>query len=255
MILVDPIARIGHEEFAHRARTGTVEIDRLPPVVVVAISEISWGEQFEIISVRAEMIIDDVKDDCDPEGVSAVNEAAEISRQTIEAGWCEEIDAVISPAEPARKFSHGHNFEAGNAEFGERRQLVRGRFPISLWGEGADMHLVDDELFADAPAPRDVGPSEGPGIDDFRRAVRPLRWKPRCRVGQYRLLPIESETIAHAGSSQLAPQREVPAGLGLQCLRLEAFDLDDNFAAARRPEAEIDPPSWLRLGADWQAPD
>src|SRR5437764_2905089 len=80
-------------------RAGTVEIDRLTPVVVVAISEISRGEQFEIISVRAEMIIDDVKDDCDPKGVSAVNEAAEISRQTIEAGWCKEIDAVICPAE------------------------------------------------------------------------------------------------------------------------------------------------------------
>jgi hypothetical protein len=41
----------------------------------------------------------------------------------------------------------------------------------------------------------------------------------------------------------------------LQCLRLEAFDLDDNLAAARRPEAEIDPAAWLQLGAYWQAPD
>ena len=68
-------------------------------------------------------------------------------------------------------------------------------------------------------------------------------------------MPIESETIAHAGSSQPAPQREIPAGLGLQCLWTETFDLDDNRAAAWRPEAEIDPPVWLQLGADWQAPD
>src|SRR5271168_2371767 len=124
MILVDPIACIGHEEFAHRARTETVKIDRLTPVVVVAISEIGRGEQLEIVSVRAEMIVDDVKDDRDPEGMSTVDEAAEISRWTIEAGWCEEIDTVVSPAEPARKFSHGHNFEAGNAQVGERRQLA-----------------------------------------------------------------------------------------------------------------------------------
>ena len=117
------------------------------------------------------------------------------------------------------------------------------------------MHLVDDELFADAPAPRVVGPSEGTGIDYFRRSVRPLRLKPRRRIGQCRLVPIESETIAHAGSSQPAPQREIPAGLGLQCLWTETFDLDDNRAAAWRPEAEIDPPVWLQLGADWQAPD
>src|SRR6202041_1409040 len=41
MILVDPIARIGDEEFARRPRIGTVEIDGLTPFVVVAIGEIS----------------------------------------------------------------------------------------------------------------------------------------------------------------------------------------------------------------------
>src|SRR5208282_4399973 len=102
MILVDPIARIGHEEFAHRARTETVKIDRLTPVVVVAISEISRGEQFEIVSVRAEMIVDDVENDGDPKSVGAVDEAAKIHRSAVEPGWCEEVDAVISPAEPAR---------------------------------------------------------------------------------------------------------------------------------------------------------
>src|SRR5271163_1668230 len=104
MILVDPIARIGDEEFAHRAGTETVKIDRLAPVVVVAISEISRGEQFEIVSVRAEMIVDDVEDHGDPESMGAVDEAAEIHRSAVEPGWREEVDAVISPAEPAREF-------------------------------------------------------------------------------------------------------------------------------------------------------
>ena len=86
MILVDPIAGIGDEEFAHRARIGTVEIDRLTPFVVVAIGEISRGEQFEIVSVRAEMVVDDVEDDGDAEGMGAVDEAAEISRVGRRAG-------------------------------------------------------------------------------------------------------------------------------------------------------------------------
>src|SRR5271157_1876202 len=206
MILVDPIACIGHEEFAHRARTETVKIDRLTPVVVVAISEISRGEQFEIVSVRAEMIVDDVKDDRDPEGMSTVDEAAEISRPTVKACWCEEVDAIVSPAEAAREFRHGHDFEAGNAEFRERRQLAQGAFPISLWGKCADMHLVDDEVLARDPAPRLVGPSEVPRIDDFRRSVRSFRLEPRRRVGQCRLALIEAETIAHADSRLPAPQ-------------------------------------------------
>ena len=78
MILVDPIARIGDEEFAHRPGIGTVEIDRLAPFVVVAIGEISRGERFEIVPVRAEMVVDDVEDDGDPESMGAVDEAAEI---------------------------------------------------------------------------------------------------------------------------------------------------------------------------------
>src|SRR5271169_5526834 len=101
MILVDPIARIGDEEFARRAGIGTVEIDGITPFVVVAIREISRGEQFEIVSVRAEMVVDDVEDHGDPETVGAVDKAAEINRPAIEPGWREEVDAVVSPAEPA----------------------------------------------------------------------------------------------------------------------------------------------------------
>ena len=206
MILVDPIARIGDEEFARRAGIGTVEIDRLAPFVVVAIGEISRGEQFEIVSVRAEMVVDDVEDDGDPESMGAVDEAAKIHRSAVEPGRREEVDAVISPAEPAGEFRHGHNFEAGDTELGESRQLTRSGFPASVRGEGADMHLVDDELLARPPAPRPVGPSEVPGIDDFRRSVRSFRLKSRRRVGQCRFTPIETKTIAHAGSRRQAPQ-------------------------------------------------
>src|SRR6202521_4045132 len=190
MILVDPIARIGDEEFARRAGIGTVEIDGLTPFVVVAIGEISRGERFEIVSVRAEMVVDDVEDDGDSEGMGAIDKAAEIDRLAVEPGWCEEVDAVVSPAEPAREFRHGHNFEAGDTELGESRQLTRSGFPAASRGEGADMQLVDNELLARAPAPRTVGPSEVPRIDDFGRSVRSLRLKSRRRVGQCPLTPI-----------------------------------------------------------------
>src|SRR5712675_403770 len=118
------------------------------------------------------MIVDDVEDNGNSEGMGAIDKAAEINRPAVEPGWCEEVDAVISPAELAREFRHGHNFEAGDTEFGESRQLSRSGFPASIRGEGADMHLIDDELPARPPAPCPVGPREVPGIDDFRRSVR-----------------------------------------------------------------------------------
>src|SRR6266404_116340 len=113
-----------------------------------------------IVSVRAVMVVVVVEDDGDPESMGAVDEAAKIHRTAVEPGWCEEVDAVISPAEPAREFRHGHNFEAGDAELSESRQLSRSGFPASVRGEGAHMHLVDDELLARPAAPRIVGPSE-----------------------------------------------------------------------------------------------
>src|ERR1700730_15346946 len=98
------------------------------------------------------MVVDDVEDDGNSESMGAVDKAAEIDRPAVEPGWCEEVDAVVSPAEPAREFRHGHNFEAGDTELGESRQLTRSGFPAAIRGKGADMQLVDDELLARARA-------------------------------------------------------------------------------------------------------
>ena len=89
MILVDPITRIGDKKLAHWASIGTVEIDRLTPIVDVTVSEISRGEQVEIVSVWTEMIIDDVKDNRDPESMGAIDKVTKIIRPTVKPGWCE----------------------------------------------------------------------------------------------------------------------------------------------------------------------
>ena len=117
MILIDPKARIGDEEFAHWAGRGTVEIDRLTPIVDVAVGKIILRERFQIVSVWAEMIVDNVKDDGDPEGMSAVYKASKVLGSAVQPGRREEVDAVISPAEPTCELRHGHNFKAGDTEF------------------------------------------------------------------------------------------------------------------------------------------
>src|SRR5208282_5315768 len=159
-----------------------------------------------MVSYRTDMVVDDVEDDGDPQSVGAVDEAAEINRLSVETSWREKINAIISPTEPAREFRHGHDFEAGYTELGERWKFAQGSIPASLRGKCADMHLVDDEVLARDPAPRLVGPSEIPRIDDFRRSVRSFRLVPRRRVGQCRLALIEAETIAHTGSRRQALQ-------------------------------------------------
>ena len=39
--------------------------------------------------------------------MGAVDEAAKINRPTVEVGWREKIDAVVSPAKSAREFRYG----------------------------------------------------------------------------------------------------------------------------------------------------
>jgi hypothetical protein len=78
------------------------------------------------------MVVDDIEDDRDAETMSAVDEMAEIIGTAIEPGWREQVDAIISPAEPACEFRHRHDFKTGNAELGETRQRAPGSFPSSL---------------------------------------------------------------------------------------------------------------------------
>jgi hypothetical protein len=53
------------------------------------------------------MVVDDVEDDGDPQSMGTVDEAAKIRRSAVEPGWCEEVDAVISPAERPGKSATG----------------------------------------------------------------------------------------------------------------------------------------------------
>ena len=139
------------------------------------------------------MVVDDVEDHRDAERVRAIDEAAEIVRATVEPGRREQIDPVIAPAEAAREIGDRHQLDAGDAECGEFRQFARGRLPAPLRGEGADMHLVDDQLLARAAAPALVGPAER-GRDrrsPTARAAPPAESArpgraaaaPRCRCG------------------------------------------------------------------------
>ena len=148
------------------------------------------------------MIVDDIEDHGDPEGMSVVYKAAKVLGPAVQAGRREEVDAVISPAEPTCELRHGHNFNAGDTEFCESRQLTRSRLPAPLRSEGADMHLVDHQLLTCDTAPSNVGPSEAFRIDDLRRPVWSFRLKSRRRVRKSRFILIEAEAIAHARPCQ-----------------------------------------------------
>src|SRR5207248_8333067 len=86
MVFVDPVASIGEEKFAHRTGVIAIEIDRLTPFVIVAVGEISCRERVEVVTVRTEMVVDDVKDDSDAERVRPIDKVTKLIRLAIEPG-------------------------------------------------------------------------------------------------------------------------------------------------------------------------
>jgi hypothetical protein len=103
MVFVDPVCRVGEKEFAHRAGLLAVEIDRVAPLVRVAVGEVVLGELFKIVAVGSEVVVDDIKDYAQAERVGSIDEAAEVVRLAVKSRGREEIDAVIAPTETTRE--------------------------------------------------------------------------------------------------------------------------------------------------------
>src|SRR5690348_17906674 len=144
----------------------------------------------------------------------AVDKGAEIVRAAIKTRRREQIDAVIAPPKPAGKVGDRHEFEASDPELGERGQFTLRRLPSPLRGEGADMHLVDNELVAATTAPSGIAPLEQARIDDLRGAVRTVRLKVRCGIGIGLIAIVGPEAIAHSRTGFLHTRRDIAARFG-----------------------------------------
>src|SRR6185369_9414691 len=101
VIFRDPLSRVGEEEVAHWSAVRIFEVERLAPIVGVAVGEVVIGKLFQVVAVRAEMVVDHVENDAETERVGAVDEAAQVVRIAIEMVGSEEADAVVAPAEGA----------------------------------------------------------------------------------------------------------------------------------------------------------
>src|ERR1700688_4665073 len=102
MIFLDPVTGVGQEEITHRAGVGTIEVNRLAPLVLVPIGEIGFGEESQRVYVGTNMVVDDVENDGDAERMRSIDKATEIVRPTVEPRWGKEVYPLITPAIPPR---------------------------------------------------------------------------------------------------------------------------------------------------------
>ena len=63
MKFLDPVASIGDEKLTDRCRIRAVEIDRVAPFIFISASQIIVRKSTQIISLRTEVVIDDVEND------------------------------------------------------------------------------------------------------------------------------------------------------------------------------------------------
>ena len=83
MKFVDPVAGIGDDELAHRRGIFTVKIDRLPPLVFIAIGEVVVREFREVGALRAEVVVDNVEDHRESRAMRAIDETAKVVRRAV----------------------------------------------------------------------------------------------------------------------------------------------------------------------------
>src|SRR5205823_13457784 len=121
------------------------------------------------------------------------------------------------------------------------------RLAAALRREGADMHFIGHQLVALTSPPGGIAPLKRAGIDDLGGSVRPLRLKARGRIGQSGVTIIHAKPVAHLWTGFAKPARKIAIGLGFQGGCRESLDFEGDRAAARRPQAEMNPALALRL--------
>ncbi len=210
--LTDPARGVLRVELAHRAAARPVEVDRFTPFVLIAIGEVVGAEAAQVISIGPEMVVDDIENDAEPQGVGSIDEASKGVRLSIAMIGRKQADPVIAPVEATGKIGHRHDFEAGDAEPGKVRQFSRGGFESALLRERADVQFIEDLARERQPTPLPVMPFERIRVDHHRGPMRAARLKARTRIGIGAAI-VEPVSIQRAHSPRLPQSREIAVGL------------------------------------------
>ena len=259
VILVDPIAGVGRAVLAHRGRVLAVEINRVAPACFVERRQVVVGKLPQVIAHRAEVVVDHVEHHGQAQAMRFVDKAAKIVGRAVQPSRRVQVHAVVAPAKLAGELGHRHHFDHRDADVDEQRQLFDRRGVGSLGRERAEVQFINHLARQRHTAPGLIVPLEGRGIDDFRQSVRSVGLPARRRVRKELLVVVQAKAIAAAGRGGCRETGEVAVAFGFQWNPLQWLvgtglaQLDGDRTSPRRPNAKMNAPGGLNLGADWQA--
>ena len=193
-VFVDPHARIGEEELAHRR---LVEIDGRAPRGADVVAEEPRRDGVEMVSLRPEMVVDHVEQHHQPEPMRLVHQRLERFRRAIGRGWRERHHAVVAPVAPARTLGHRHQLDRGDPQRCQPWQLCTHAVVATA---DTNVQLIDHRLAPGAAPPAAVLPAVAVAGKRGAGAIDALGLPARRRV-RHRLRAIDAEPVAGAGNA------------------------------------------------------
>ena len=114
---------------------------------MVPLGEEIAGDDVQVITLGAEMVVDDVEQDREAARVARLDQRLQILGPAIGGSGREELHAVIAPVAPPGKLRDRHQLDRGHAELDEIVEPRDRAGEIAALGKRAEMQFVDDHLF------------------------------------------------------------------------------------------------------------
>src|SRR4051812_12749391 len=235
-----PIKRVMHDEIAHRTAARAIIVDRRAPWRVMPLGKEIRGHRGQVITLRAEVVVDDIEQDREAARMAGFDKGLQIVRPAVAGSGRIKLDAVIAPVAPAGERADRHQLDRGHTQIAQIVEPAESPREIAARRKGAEMEFVYDEFLPGTAVPAGVVPAIGRSIDHLARTMHAFRLK--AGSGTRPRHPVDRVAIARSRPGAVRRQRKPAARLALhpQLGSICRFPLEPqgNGGGTRRPQAE-----------------
>ncbi len=157
-------------------------VERIPPWRFALTIEVARAKSSQIVTIRAEMVVNHVKDHREASSVRRIDQGAKIIRVSVSSGRSEEGDAIVTPVAITREIGNRHQLDGSDAEIAQIIQLVYRGKERAFRRKRAHVQFVDRQISELRAFPVPVVPDEIERVDNHGRAMRARRLPARRRV-------------------------------------------------------------------------
>jgi hypothetical protein len=177
MIFGHPVKSILNDESPDLITPRPIKVDSRTPWRLVAVSKIRCVIT-EIVSLRSQMVVNDVEKDGQAVPVAGISEILQPVRSAITVLRGVKRNAIIPPVPFPGELRHGHQLDGRYPEI--LFEIVKkgdDPFERSFLRERPGVDLIENDLSRRDPSPVLIFPLKQIWIDDFGRTVNPLGLK------------------------------------------------------------------------------